>query len=94
MSTFNKMMQKTAVAAIDIYTEGCMELAKENWCKSQVEMLEHLFEEAKKRREYKCAKCFYIGKPGDAPESASLDCMWQPSEENGWNMPCDGEDNE
>ena len=41
------------------------------------------------KMDYKCAKCFYFGKPGDAPEDIPDDCMWEPSENNGWEMPCE-----
>lgn len=39
-----------------------------------------------------CERCFYYGVPGDAPECVEPDCMWQPSEEDGWERPCDEED--
>lgn len=36
----------------------------------------------------KCFDCIYWDKPSDAPENVPFDCMWQPSEENGWELPC------
>ncbi|MDD7391212.1 MAG: hypothetical protein PUG60_16450 [Lachnospiraceae bacterium] len=36
-----------------------------------------------------CEKCVYFGRPIDAPESIDPDCMWVPSEENGWEIPCE-----
>lgn len=39
--------------------------------------------------EEKCSKCVYYGKPSDAPETVAPMCMWEPSEENGYNTPCE-----
>jgi hypothetical protein len=36
----------------------------------------------------KCESCCYYGRPGDAPETAPEDCMWEPSEEEDWEPPC------
>ena len=36
-----------------------------------------------------CETCFYFGLPGDAPEGNEPDCMWQPSDDDGWERPCD-----
>lgn len=33
--------------------------------------------------------CIFFGRASDAPETVEKDCMWQPSEENGWERPCD-----
>lgn len=39
-----------------------------------------------------CERCFYYGVVGDAPEGTEPDCMWQPSEDDGWVPPCHRED--
>lgn len=41
----------------------------------------------KNRKE--CEGCKYFGKVPDAPETVEADCMWTPSEENGWDIPCE-----
>lgn len=35
-----------------------------------------------------CYNCYYYGIAGDAPESVEPDCMWTPSEDDGWVPPC------
>lgn len=35
----------------------------------------------------KCEKCSYYGAAADAPQDQK-DCMWKPSEEDGWEIPC------
>lgn len=36
----------------------------------------------------KCENCFYYGTAADAPETVEPECMWQPNEENGYELPC------
>lgn len=36
-----------------------------------------------------CVKCTYFGRAADAPKTVELACMWLPSEENGWDIPCE-----
>lgn len=35
-----------------------------------------------------CESCYYYGKSADAPETVE-ECMWTPSEEDGYNRPCE-----
>lgn len=36
----------------------------------------------------KCERCIYYGTAADAPETVEPECMWQPNEENGYELPC------
>lgn len=36
----------------------------------------------------KCESCIYYGTAADAPETVEPECMWQPNEENGYELPC------
>lgn len=36
----------------------------------------------------KCENCIYYGTAADAPETVEPECMWQPNEENGYDLPC------
>lgn len=36
-----------------------------------------------------CERCYYYGKAADAPETVEEECMWIPSEEDGYNRPCE-----
>lgn len=36
-----------------------------------------------------CESCYYYGKAADAPETVEEECMWTPSEEDGYNRPCE-----
>lgn len=36
----------------------------------------------------KCENCIYYGTAADAPETVEPECMWQPNEENGYELPC------
>ena len=36
-----------------------------------------------------CERCFYYGKAQDAPETVEYECMWTPSEDDGWEKPCE-----
>lgn len=75
--------------AINVFTEDCIEIAKNNWSEIQVKMLQRLFECVKSGCEYKCIECVYYGRPADAPETIEAGCMWKPSEDNGWDLPCE-----
>lgn len=33
-------------------------------------------------RKEKCSSCIFYGRPGDAPESAPLDCLYKPTEDD------------
>ena len=37
----------------------------------------------------KCKDCVYYGRPSDAPENTPLDCMYQPEEGKGYELPCE-----
>lgn len=37
-----------------------------------------------------CINCCYYGIAGDAPEDTEPGCMWTPSEDDGWELPCMG----
>jgi hypothetical protein len=37
----------------------------------------------------KCECCTFYGLPSDAPKTLDKFCMWEPSEENGWDIPCE-----
>lgn len=76
-------------ATIDLFTEDCLRMAKENWSSSQVEMLETLFDAERKGCEYRCVRCEHFGRAADAPETVEECCMWQQSENNGWTKPCE-----
>lgn len=39
-----------------------------------------------------CENCVYFGRAADAPETVEKDCMWTPSDENGFNRPCEEEE--
>lgn len=39
-----------------------------------------------------CERCFYYGVPADAPETVEPECMWTPSEDDGWELPCEEEE--
>lgn len=84
----NVTVGEVADTTINLFTEDCIGIAKENWSEIQVKMLQQLFECVRKGCEYKCVGCVHYGRPGDAPETTEEDCMWQPSEDNGWNLPC------
>lgn len=36
----------------------------------------------------KCESCIYYGTAVDAPETVEPECMWQPNEEDGYELPC------
>lgn len=38
-----------------------------------------------------CEQCFYYGTVADAPETVEPDCMWTPSDDDGWEKPCERE---
>ena len=86
----NVTVGQVANTAVNLFAEDCINIAKENWSKSQVEMLERLFESIKRGCEYKCVGCTYFGRVPDAQETVE-ECMWQPGEEDGWNLPCEEE---
>ena len=48
-----------------------------------------IVENTKCETDSKCEKCGYFGKASDAPETVKSDCMWQPSEEDGEEKPCE-----
>lgn len=56
--------------------------------KKEIEMLIKL---EKTECKSKCVGCKYFGRACDAPETVEEDCMWQPSEENGWILPCEND---
>lgn len=56
--------------------------------KKEIEMLIKL---EKTECQSKCVGCKYFGRACDAPETVGEDCMWQPSEENGWILPCEND---
>ena len=68
---------------IGIFVNDCKDIAKKNWCESQVEMLDTLFEAARMGWEYKCVKCGYFGRPADAPDTVDKDCLWSMCKEEG-----------
>lgn len=72
----NVTVGQVANVAINIFADDCVRIAKKNWSQSQVDMLETLFESAKRGCEYKCIRCEYYGKPSDAPETVEEGCMW------------------
>lgn len=76
---------------IQIYIDECMKVAKENWCDSQVEMLERLLECVRKGCEYKCVGCTYLSRPFTAPEDAPEVCMWDSYEDKGCEKPCESD---
>lgn len=82
-------ISEAAGIIIQIYADACMEVAKANWCDSQVEMLEILFECVRKGCEYKCTRCTYLARPSDALEEAPEVCTWQPSIDKGNVRPCE-----
>ena len=87
-------VEEVANTAINLVVDDCLKEAKENWSKSQVEMLERLFECCKEGCPYKCVGCTYFGIQGDAPETAQKDCLWEPNEEDAdgyiiQNRPCE-----
>lgn len=84
-------LNKAADTAVNIFIHDCLNMAKENWCNRQVDMLETLFESVKNGYEYRCIKCSYFGRAGDAPSCVPKECMWVPGEEDGWNKPCEEE---
>lgn len=75
---------------LSIFTDSCIEMAKENWNQSQVEMLDRLFSAVIADCPYKCVDCTYLGRPADAPDDV-LGCLWNPSEEDGYSIPCEDE---
>lgn len=83
---------QVAAASINIFASDCMAVAKENWCQSQVDMLERLFTCVSRGCDYKCVGCTYFGKTSDAPENNPDDCMWQPGGEDGFEKPCEGDE--
>lgn len=36
-----------------------------------------------------CLRCTYYGKAADAPDTTQKDCMWQPCEEDGYDVLCE-----
>lgn len=78
------------INVLEVYVKKCIEVAKENWCPSHVNMLEDLFEAVILGYDYKCIKCEYFQKIDVATEKK--DCIWQPNEENGFNIPCEMEE--
>ena len=78
--------------AINVFIVDCLKTARKNWSSTHVEMLETLFACVKEGCEYKCVNCSYFGRPSDAPETVERDCIWQQSEEDGWNLPCEDDE--
>lgn len=37
----------------------------------------------------KCKDCIFYGKPCDAPATVEDMCMWYPSDDNGYALPCE-----
>lgn len=91
MIEFNKVSEITRKQERE-FLEKCMDVAMENWCDSQVKMLQKLFECVFVECEYKCVNCKFFGKKVDAPAMSKEECMWKPSEENGWEIPCKEEE--
>lgn len=77
----NITIENVANIALSLFIKDCLNIAEQNWCKSQVEMLEKLFVAAGKGCQYKCVGCKYFGRASDAPETVEEDCMWQPYED-------------
>ncbi len=87
-NTISEIITGELLDEITTFKEKCIKIANENWSKSQVWMLECLFETIEKECEYKCLRCSYFGRPGDAPETSPEDCMWEPNEDEEY-RPCE-----
>lgn len=64
------------------FKDNCLEIAKENWTKTQRIMLEALFEAVEQGTDYQCTGCPYLGRVADAPETVPKECLWEPDEED------------
>lgn len=80
---------EVAEVAIRVFVDECMQVARDNWCGSQVEMLDALFEAVSTGCELKCVKCEHFGRVADAPDAVSKGCLWGMLEGEDGAPPCE-----
>lgn len=84
-----KVSDYMTVGVIPIYNGPSFDRRKFDLCPECRKSLNEWIEEFKlpgdymdEMRKEKCSSCTFYGRPGDAPESAPLDCLYKPTEDD------------